>query len=234
MNPEVRMIGLMMPYDDPDYPESLGFTHPNDLIEYAGRWDYGADSVAKMGELRVTKEGPVRVNAGIIERWLDSGEESMVEMGDAVFLVTCSRVVTHEMVRHRVASYQQESQRFVKYDREDVDSLFLIPPEVEAAGDDAVALYRRSVAVALDGYIGLKDQHGVKSQIARYLLPNATRTRIIVKMNLRELRHVLRLRMHTSAQPEFQVIARLIHGKLQRVFGAVLVPDDIAAVRAAR
>lgn len=224
MTPSVRMIGLMRPYDDPDYDDHLPLNTPADLIEFAGRWDYGAGSVAKMLE-----DG----HDAVIERWLDGGEESMVEMGDAIFLVTCSRVVTHEMVRHRIASYQQESQRFVKYDAETVDELCFMPPEVFAAGDAAMDAYQLATTTALQAYRDLKAA-GVKSQIARYVLPNATRTRIIVKMNLRELRHVLRLRMHTSAQPEFQVIAGEIHRKLQREFGSVLVPDDIAAVRGAR
>lgn len=231
MTPSVRMIGLMQPYDDPDYEESLGFTHPNDLIEFAGRWDYGAANVAKMGQLRLTKDGPVRDD--VIARWLAKGEESMVEIGDAIFLVTCTRVVSHEMVRHRIATYQQESQRFVKYDEETPHDLFMIPPEVTAAGEYAVRTYKSSVEHSLVTYNELKEA-GVKSQIARYVLPNATRTRIVVKMNLRELRHVLQLRMHTSAQPEFQLIARDMHKKLQRVFGAVLVPDDIAEARGAR
>lgn len=231
MNPSVRMIGLMQPYDDPDYEESLGFEHPNDLIEFAGRWDYGAANVAKMGQVRLTKEGPVRDD--IIARWLAKGEESMVEMGDAIFLVECTRVVSHEMVRHRIASYQQESQRFVKYDEETAHDLFMVPDEVRAAGEYAVRTYKSSVEHALVTYNELKAE-GVKSQIARYVLPNATRTRIVVKMNLRELRHVLQLRMHSSAQPEFQLIARDIHKKLQRVFGSVLVPDDIAEARGAR
>lgn len=231
MTPTVRMIGLMQPYDDPDYEESLGFSHPNDLIEYAGRWDYGSASVAKMGRLRLTKDGPVRDD--IISRWLAQGEESMVEIGDAIFLVQCTRVVSHEMVRHRIATYQQESQRFVKYDEETAEELTYAPPEVTAAGRGAQRVYASLMNHAKQAYEDLREE-GVAPQIARYVLPNATRTRIIVKMNLRELRHVLQLRMHTSAQPEFQLIAREVHRKLQRVFGPVLVPDDIAETRGAR
>lgn len=222
MIPTVRLIAVTRPYEDEDYVESLGLNTALDLIEYAGRWDYGERSVAKMAE-----EG----SGDVIARWLAGGEESMVEMADATFLITCSRVVSHELVRHRIASYQQESQRFVKYDEESPEGLFFVPPEVEAAGQADV--YRGAMRRNLATYNLLKD-NGVKSQIARYVLPNATRTRIIAKMNLREWRHVLRLRMHTSAQPEMQVIARQVHAKLQRAFGAVLFPGDIAAERAAR
>lgn len=220
------MIGLMRPYEDPDYPESLGLETPADLIEFAGRWDYGPNSVAKM-QL-------VEDHDDVIRRWLEQGEESMVEMGDAIFLVTCTRVVSHEMVRHHIASYQQESQRFVKYSEEPVTELMWVPPEIIKAGIGAQRTYASLMAHSLEAYNDLREIDGVSAQIARYVLPNATRTRIIVKMNLRELRHVLQLRMHTSAQPEFQVIAREVHRKLQREFGTVLVPDDLAAERGTR
>lgn len=222
MNPAVRMIGLTQPYHDPDYPEPLPLNTPRDLIEYPGRWDYGEGSVAKLG-----------TDPTIIGRWLASGEESMVEMVDAQFLITCSRVVSHELVRHRIASYQQESQRFVKYDEEEQVDLFFLPPEVEAAGPEAVVAFRAAMDEAHTIYLQLKHR-GVKSQIARYVLPNATRTRVVAKMNVRAWRHVLGQRMHTSAQPEMRIIAGLIHGKLQRALGADLFPDSLGEERVAR
>lgn len=202
-------------------PATEGLNEPLDLIEYAGRWDYGEKSIAKMGD------------RDIIRRWLDSGEESMVEMVDATFLITCSRVVTHELVRHRLASYQQESQRFVSYRDEDPEELCFLPPEVEG-NEEAETYFRAAYAHALATYNFLVSEHGVPKQIARYVLPNATRTRIIVKTNLREWRHILRLRLHKSAQPEMREVMRQVHAALQAEFGPVLFPDDIAAERSAR
>ncbi len=182
------------------------------LIEYSGRWDYGPMSIAKMGQ------------PGIIGRWIEAGHESMLEMVDAAFLITCSRVVSHELVRHRIASYQQESQRYVKYDQESPDDLYFVPPEIVEAGADAVAVYRESVHASHSAYRALK-QAGVKSQIARYVLPNATRTRIVVKMNLREWRHVLKLRCHSSAQPEMRVVMlqvlEILYARYPEVFESV-------------
>src|SRR5687768_18419065 len=124
MTPSVKLLGYTRPLtesfvqEDSDgrlyeveTPANTGLYEPLDLIEYAGRWDYGPKSIGKMGD------------RDIIRRWILSGEESMLEMVDVVFLVTCSRVVTHELVRHRMASYQQESQRYVKYDDEDPEDL---------------------------------------------------------------------------------------------------------------
>lgn len=201
-------------------PVNKGLDEPIDLIEFAGRWDYGPKSIEKMGD------------PDIIRRWLDSGEESMVEMVDATFLITCSRVVTHELVRHRLASYQQESQRFVSYEDEKPEDLFLMPEELEG-NEVAEQQFEHATTIALAVYKDMKRQ-GVSKQLARYVLPNATRTRIIVKTNLREWRHILRLRLHKSAQPEFRKIAALILADLQDHFGKVLFPDDIADERAAR
>jgi len=143
----------------------------------------------------------------IIDRWIRAGHESMLEMVDATFFIECSRVVTHELVRHRIASYQQESQRFVEYGEEDPDDLFIIPEayEDQPQGKAFMVQYED----ALRSYKQLR-QMDVSKQDARYVLPNATRTRIIVKMNLREWMHVLRLRAHPSAQPEMQEVANAI------------------------
>lgn len=189
----------------------LRLVMPEDLIEFAGRWDYGPKSIAKMGD------------RDIIRRWMASGEESMVEMGDATFFIECSRVVSHEIVRHRIASFQQESQRYVKYQDESVESLFILPPEI--AGDhDARMEFERSCAISLTAYRYFMENGG-KAQIARYVLPNATRTRMIMKANFREWRHILKLRCHKSAQPEMRAIAWQIHdqlvGKFPTTFGDI-------------
>lgn len=237
MEPKVKLLGFTKPLTEleviegwagiteVDVPVNPGLYEPLDLVEYSGRWDYGPKSVSKMGD------------RDIIRRWIESGEESMLEMVDVVFFVTCSRVVTHELVRHRIASYQQESQRYVKYDEEDPDDLFFIPPEIESADPAALHLYIETMWQAQAAYNRLKGEFGIKSQIARYVLPNATRARIIVKMNLRELRHVLLLRMHKSAQPEMQNIARQMHDILVDLFPEVfkdILPRLEAGERMAR
>ena len=237
MTPSVKLLGYTKPETlfhveitgdknlvEVEMPANDGLYEPLDFVEYAGRWDYGPKSISKMGD------------KDIIRRWIQSGEESMLEMVDVVFLVTCSRVVTHELVRHRMASYQQESQRYVKYDEEDPENLFFCPPEIEAAGEEAVEIFWDSVQESLTMYKALKGE-GIKSQIARYVLPNAMRARIVVKMNLRELRHVLLLRMHKSAQPEMRDIATQMHDILVSEFGEVfgdIKPALEAGERAAR
>jgi thymidylate synthase (FAD) len=202
VDPSVVMLAATLPLAG---AVDLGIAGPEELIEYAGRVDYGRKSLDKMGD------------PDIIQRWIKSGHESMVEMVDAAFLITCSRVVSHELVRHRIASFQQESQRYVRYDEEEPEDLFILPPELDPT-ERFIA--EEACYEALRAYKKLKVL-GVKSQFARYLLPNATRTRIVMKANLREWRHFLRLRMHSSAQPEMQIIANLIHDELLACFPEV-------------
>jgi thymidylate synthase (FAD) len=194
---------------------------PMELIEYAGRVDYGPNSLAKMGD------------ASIIARWIDSGHQSMVEMADAAFEITCSRVVSHELVRHRIASFQQESQRYVKYDEEPFQDLFYLPPELSPT---EALIVEEAYEASLKAYRKLKFL-GAKSQIARYVLPNGTRTRIIMKANLREWMHFCRLRCHPSAQPEMQLIAKQILDRLYFMYPEVfqsVVNDLQLGIRANR
>lgn len=194
---------------------------PTDLIEFAGRWDYGPNSIEKMG----TKD--------IIEKWIQFGEESMVEMVDAAFFIVCSRVVSHELVRHRIASFQQESQRYVDYKAESEEDFFYFDP---ALSEDAWEVVSMVYTHALKAYNELTDEK-VKRQIARYVLPNGTRVRMVMKANLREWRHILKLRMHNSAQPEMRIIANQIHDQLLEKFPEVfkdIKPSLEAGERAAR
>lgn len=193
-----------------------------DIVEYAGRVDYGPKSLSKMGD----KE--------IIARWIKSGHESMIEFVDATFLIECSRVVTHELVRHRLASFQQESQRYVEYAEEEPADMFIIPEAYEDTVEGGIM--QVSYEDSLKRYKLLR-LNGVSKQEARYVLPNATRTRIVMKANLREWSHILRLRCHPSAQPEMQevanVILEILYQRYPEVFESV-VSDVEAGRRATR
>lgn len=218
----IRATLLAYTQINPDLDKSkFPLYNPLDLVEFSGRWDYGPKSIAKMGD------------SEIIGRWISSGEESMVEMVDAAFFIECSRVVSHELVRHRLASFQQESQRYVDYKAENVEDFFYFDP---ALSDEAYDVVEIAYQVALQAYNEQADD-SVKRQIARYVLPNGTRVRMVMKANLREWRHILKLRMHKSAQPEMQLVANQIHdsllGKFPEVF-ADIRPALEAGERAAR
>jgi thymidylate synthase (FAD) len=204
------------PFPDDD---GMSFPDPERIMEFAGRWDYGQNNARKLGEttkMRTitlrnpdTDEGYVTSEVPIIQKYLSMGHESMIEMGDATFFIECSRAVNDQIQRHRLASYQQESQRFVKYDELDPEYYdeYLYEPE-SITSESGMAF-----GYALRAYKALREQ-GVSPQEARYVLPMAMRTRIIMKANAREWRHILKLRTHKSVQPEMRELMLQVYDQL--------------------
>jgi thymidylate synthase (FAD) len=198
--------------------------NPERIMEFAGRWDYGQNNAEKLGELS-------RFNGEmmpIIRKYLAMGHESMIEMGDATFFIECSRVVSHELIRHRIGSFQQESQRFVKYDDEDIERFMYQPDDSEELPVD----YHSALMNAAEAYKMLR-KNGIAPQIARYVLPNAMRTRLIMKTNIREWRHIIKLRLDKSAQPEMRELMEQIYDQLIDIFPNALygVMDGERGVR---
>jgi thymidylate synthase (FAD) len=165
-----------------------------DLIEFAGRLCWGTNE--KIGE-----------NPDRIQEWLASGHESPTEHASATFFIRCSRAVTHELVRHRIASYNERSQRYVS---ESVPS-FIQPPEVniETQAGSGEEIFAGSMKSSWEAYNKLLSL-GVKKEIARYVLPNACKTQIVMTMNFRELRHFIKLRTSKKALPEIREVANKV------------------------
>ncbi len=136
-----------------------------------------------------------------IQKWLDIGHESMIEHASASFLIRGSRAMTHELVRHRLASYSQRSQRYV---RENEPS-YLVPPEVESSAE-ATLVFSHAMEAAWQAYSSLL-KAGLKPEIARYVLPNACYTDIVCTWNFRELRHIIKLRTSPRSLPEIRAVA---------------------------
>ena len=139
-----------------------------------------------------------------IQRWLEVGHESMIEHASATFFIRGSRAMTHELVRHRIASYSQRSQRYVR----EKEPSYLVPPELSVAGD-AAEVYAEAMKSAWEAY-GKLLAAGLKPEIARYVLPNACYTEIICTWNFRELRHIIKLRTSPRALPEIREVARRV------------------------
>ncbi len=158
------------------------------LIESAGRLCWNTQE--KTGTV------PDRIQA-----WLEIGHESMIEHACATFSIRGSRAMTHELVRHRLASYSQRSQRYVR----ESDESYVAPPEL-AGCDGAVDVYHHAMSHAWQAYRELL-KCGLKPEIARYVLPNSCYTEIICTWNFRELRHIIRLRATPRALPEIREVA---------------------------
>ena len=164
----------------------LSNTHDADsIIETAARTCYSSkpDETRRAGFI-----------AGIIKR----GHESVLEHASITYkLEGISRALTHQLVRHRIASYAQKSQRYVKESQFD----YIIPPSVKKVGMD---VFFSEAAKEIQRLYNVMVSHGVAAEDARYILPNACTTEIVVTMNFRELRHFFKLRCDKHAQWEIR------------------------------
>lgn len=137
---------------------------------------------------------------------IKKGHESLIEHASATFYIKASRSLTHELVRHRIASYSQRSQRYVKESQAD----YITPPEIsEATCGDISEIYEKAMVTAWENYRQLLAA-GIKPEIARYVLPNACATEIICTWNYREIRHIIKLRASPAALPEMRTVAHKI------------------------
>ena len=154
-------------------------------IEIAGRVCYQSEP----------KGDPEKFIRMIIKR----GHESVLEHGSLTFKVRTNRAIANEIVRHRLASYSQESTRYVKY-----DDIEFIPCDRlgKTYGEDMLSRIE-------DAYKFLIDQE-FKPEEARDILPNATATTLVMTMNFRELRHFLKLRLDKAAHPQIRELAGMI------------------------
>jgi thymidylate synthase (FAD) len=182
-----------------------------ELIEAAGRTCYdtgdraGADTAAKFIRLLIRR-----------------GHLSVLEHAAATFRITgVSRALTHQLVRHRLASYSQRSQRYVG----EAGFPYVTPPSA-AAGDDARRAFDEAIENARAAYEKLVGM-GVPREDARFVLPNATATEIVMTANFREWRHVLALRGHAAAQWEIRRLAIAILEILKREAPATFADLEI-------
>jgi thymidylate synthase (FAD) len=174
------------------------------LLEYAGRACYRS----------VPKGDPGK----FLKSRISEGHESIIEHTSVTFDIRgISRACSHQLVRHRIASYSQESQRYVDMTSPD----FVLPPSV-AENAQALAVWEKLMSQVTEAYHQLR-RYGVWKEDARFVLPNATATRIIVTMNFRSLRHFFSVRCDKAAQWEIRALAlellRQVHALAPAVFG---------------
>ena len=148
----------------------------------------------------------------LIRQVIDSGHDSPIEHVSFTFAISgVSRALSHQLVRHRIASYSQQSQRYV----EATDFRYIVPPEI-AKIPGAAERYMQAMKSAAGAYADLmvfltNAGRGKKAaEDARYVLPNACETRLVVTMNCRSLLHFFSLRCCERAQWEIRELARLM------------------------
>ena len=139
----------------------------------------------------------------ILGKIKDSGHHSVIEHASFTFAIKeVSRTLTHQLVRHRLASYSQQSQRYV-----DIESFDPVVPDTIKENDEAKEKFDDLMEEVKDTYTELKEIDDVPLEDARFVLPNATKSNIIVTMNARELWHFFSLRCCKRAQWEIRDMA---------------------------
>ncbi len=139
----------------------------------------------------------------VLNTILNSGHFSALEHASFTFAIDgVSRALTHQLVRHRVASYNQQSQRYVKYEH----GIETITPESVKENAEAQAVFDKAITEATNAYKTLLEL-GIPAEDARFLLPNAAETKIVVTMNARELLHFFNHRCCNRAQWEIREMA---------------------------
>ena len=183
-------------------------------IELAGRVCYKSED-------RITDDSAKKFIAGIIA----SGHESVLEHEKISVRIVCDRGVTHEIVRHRIASYSQESTRYCNYAKDKFgNELTFIRPLFFAENSPAYKIWQEAMKAAEKAYFALI-KNGNSPQEARSVLPNSLKTEIIVTMNLREWRHFFRLRTDKRAHPQMRQVAIMILKQFREIVPTVF--DDV-------
>jgi thymidylate synthase (FAD) len=185
-------------------------------IERAGRTCYKSEG-------RIGDGTAEKFIANIIRR----GHESVLEHEKITVRFVCDRGVTHELVRHRIASYSQESTRYCNYSQDKFgNELTFIKPCFWSENDENYKLWLESMEFIEDMYNKLI-AGGAKPEEARSILPNSLKTEIVVTMNIRQWRHYFRLRTAAAAHPQIREISTALLEELKEKL-PVLFGDIVA------
>ncbi len=162
-----------------------------------------------------------------IKRVVKKGHESVIEHVSFTFRIEgVSRALTHQLVRHRIASYSQRSQRYV----DEGEFEYVTPPNVEG-NEEARKLFVDFMEESMGLYDRLRGM-GIRKQDARFVLPNACESKIVVTMNARSLRNFFNLRMARGAQWEIRELAArmfdLVHDVAPELFEDLKEAADLA------
>jgi thymidylate synthase (FAD) len=186
---------------------------PYQNIEKAGRTCYKSED-------KITDDSAVKFCGMIKQR----GHESVVEHAVASFKIICDRGVSHEIVRHRIASYSQESTRYCNYSKDKFGN------EISVIEPPGLTLTQRGSWVDAVQFVETEYlwmiENGVSPQIARSILPNCLKTEIVMTANFREWMHFIKLRTSPAAHPQIRPIAEEIRKILAAYCPTIFeVPD---------
>jgi thymidylate synthase (FAD) len=181
------------------------------VIEQAGRTCYMSAGKPEGG-----------ATAKFVRMLIERGHYSVLEHATATFAVSgVSRACTHQLVRHRLCSFSQKSQRYVS----EREAAMVVPESISSSGE-ALKIFQESTRSTLEAY-GKLVETGIPREDARFVLPGAIETQIVLSANLRELRHVIEIRGSRHAQWEIRNLAAAMLGILKEHAPNVFYDLDI-------
>jgi thymidylate synthase (FAD) len=201
--PSVKFVAITCSLEGIGEGQTVADLTTAELLEQIGRTCYKSED---------------KVTPGSAEKFLvhllsqDPPHESVIEHAYASFRIVCDRGVSHELVRHRIASYSQESTRYCNYGKNKFGNEISVmqPPGLEGTN---LATWRTAAEHAERSYLSLIDS-GVQPQIARSVLPTCLKTEIVATLNFRSWRNFLEQRLSPRAHPQMREVAEMIRDKL--------------------
>ena len=191
-----------MIYEKPSFeiltPISKGGEEELRFIESVARTCYKSEST-----------GDISDTARFVDNLIKRGHLAMLEHLSLSVKFVTDRCVTHEMVRHRMASFAQESTRWCNYAKDKFGAeIRLIEPDFSKAKDPHAAKlhFDLTVKTAEHTYLYLINEQGLSPQIARRCLPHCLKSEIVITANYREWMHILQLRTAPDCDPEIRVV----------------------------
>ena len=180
---------------------------PEEVVALGARLCY---SKARVDDLLTRVE--TKDQTDFVHKIMGMGHDSVLEHASFTFGIEgVSRVLLAQITRHRLASFSVQSQRYVSYES---GFGYIVPPKIEALGEEAVAEFERQMDTLHQWYTEWQRKLGTGeggNEDARFVLPGACETRMMVTMNVRELRHFFSLRMCSRAQWEIRALANEMH-----------------------
>ncbi|MDR1674103.1 MAG: FAD-dependent thymidylate synthase [Oscillospiraceae bacterium] len=196
-------------YEILDMPERKDIL---ELIEKIGRVCYKSED-------RITPESAGQFVSMIIK----SGHESVLEHATVSVKFICDRGVSHEIVRHRIASYSQESTRYCNYSKDKFGGeITVIRPFFWDEESELYRIWKNSAEEAERSYFDLL-KSGATPEQARSVLPNSLKTELCTTMNLRQWRHFFKLRTSEKSHPQMREIAVALQEELREILPEIFV-----------
>lgn len=202
---------------------------PEETVALGARLCYSRATIDDL-----TQRVSAKDQSDFVQKIMGMGHESVLEHASFTFGVEgVSRVLLAQLTRHRLASFSVQSQRYVSYEN---GFGYIVPPKIEALGQEAKAEFERQMQQMHEWYCAWQEKLGTgegSNEDARFVLPGACETRLMMTMNVRELRHFFSLRMCSRAQWEIRAMATEMHRLCMEVAPALFADAGPGCLRGA-